>query len=354
MPCFFTHMPALGRASRAQRLARRRASYRPSVEALEARDLMSTGGTISGVVFNDAITNGMRDAGELPLAGVTIFADSNGNGVLDAGEVSTRSGADGSYSLALSQDGTFRPRQVEPLGFAETAGAGAVALSGGAAIGNINFGDRRTLPPNQSFVDQVFRDLLGRGADAGAQAFFGGALDQGSFSRQQVALIIENSTEFRSLQIDSLFKTLLHRAADPMGKQAFLAFFAAGATTAQAEAVILASPEYFQTRGSGSTTGYATALFQDLFGRSIDPAGLTSVQNFLAAGGSRLALTQALLASPEADAREVRGLFQQLLHRDPDAGGLATFTAALHGGASDEHTAAVIASSDEYFQRFCL
>jgi hypothetical protein len=313
-----------------------------------------SGGKITGVVFNDAITNGMRDAGELPLAGVTIFADSNGNGVLDAGEVSTRSGADGSYSLALSQDGTFRPRQVEPLGFAETAGAGAVALSGGAAIGNINFGDRRTLPPNQSFVDQVFRDLLGRGADAGAQAFFGGALDQGSFSRQQVALIIENSTEFRSLQIDSLFKTLLHRAADPMGKQAFLAFFAAGATTAQAEAVILASPEYFQTRGSGSTTGYATALFQDLFGRSIDPAGLTSVQNFLAAGGSRLALTQALLASPEADAREVRGLFQQLLHRDPDAGGLATFTAALHGGASDEHTAAVIASSDEYFQRFCL
>jgi hypothetical protein len=316
---------------------------------------MSTGGTISGVVFNDAITNGMRDAGELPLAGVTIFADSNGNGILDAGEVSTRSGTDGSYTLALSQDGTFRPRQVEPPGFAETtAGAGPVSVAGGAAIGNINFGDRRTLPPNQSFVDQVFRDLLGRGADAGAQAFFGGALDQGSFNRQQVALMIESSTEFRSLQIDSLFRTLLHRAADPMGKQAFLAFFAAGATTAQAEAVILASPEYFQTRGGGSTTGYATALFQDVFGRSIDPAGLASVQHFLAAGGSRLALTQALLASPEGEAREVRGLFQQFLHRDPDTAGLATFTAALHAGASDEHTAAAIAASDEYFQRFCL
>jgi hypothetical protein len=347
-------MRALGRALRTQSVPRRRASYRPVVETLEGRDLMS-GGKITGVVFNDAITNGVRDAGELPLAGVTIFADSNANGILDAGEVSARSRADGSYTLALSQDGTFQPRQVEPLGFAETAaGAGAVALAGGATIGNINFGDRRTLPPNQSFVDQVFRDLLGRGADAGARAFFGGALDQGLLSRLQVGLIIENSTEFRLLQIDGLFRTLLHRPADPMGRQAFLNFFATGATTEQAEAVILASPEYFQTRGGSSTTGYATALFQDVFGRSIDSAGLASVQSFLAASGSRLNLTQALLASPEAQAREVRGLFQQLLHRDPDTGGLATFTAALHGGASDEHTAAVIASSDEYFQRFCL
>ena len=33
---------------------------------------------------------------------------------------------------------------------------------------------------------------------------------------------------------------------------------------------------------------------------------------------------------------------------------LAGFTAALHGGASDEQVAAIIASSDEYFLRFSL
>ena len=344
MPRFSTCIWALGRAS-----------YRPDVETLEARDLMSTGGNITGIVFSDAITNGVQDAGELPLAGVTIFADRNANGVLDAGEASARSGADGRYTLVLSQDGTFQPRQVEPLGFAETtAGAAPVALAGSATIGNLNFGDRRTLPPNQSFVDQAFRDLLGRGADAGALSFFGDALDQGSIGRLQVGLLIESSTEFRSRQIDGLFTNLLHRPADPMGKQAFLGFLATGATGEQAEALILASPEYFQTRGGGSNAGYATALFQDLLGRNIESAALSNAKSVLAAGGSRIALAQAVLASPESDAREVSGLFQQLLRRDPDTGGLATFTAALHGGASDEQAAANIAGSDEYFQRFCL
>src|SRR5207247_1327361 len=123
---FSTCIWALGRASRTQNVCRRRASDRPDVETLEARDLMTTGGNITGIVFSDAITNGVQDAGELPLAGVTIFADRNANGVLDAGEVSARSGADGRYTLALSQDGTFQPRQVEPLGFAETTAGAAV------------------------------------------------------------------------------------------------------------------------------------------------------------------------------------------------------------------------------------
>jgi hypothetical protein len=210
------------------------------------------------------------------------------------------------------------------------------------------------LPPNQSFVDQVFRDLLGRGADAGAQAFFGDALDQGTMQRQQVSQFIEGSTEFRSRQIDALFATLLHRSPDAAGRQAFLAFLAAGGTGEQIEAIILASPEYFQRRGGGSNSGYVSALFQDVLGRSVDSGGLNSAQSFLASGGSRFTFTQALLASPESDAREARGLYQQLLRRDPDAGGLAALTSALHGGASDEQFAAAIASSDEYFQRFCF
>lgn len=316
---------------------------------------MTAGGKITGTVFNDAITNGVKDAAELPLAGVTVFADSNGNGVLEVGEVSTKSGLDGTYTLAVGQDGTFQARQIEPQGFAETTSEAApVSLSAGAVIGNINFGDRRTLPPNQSFVDQTFRDLLGRGADAGALAFFGSALDQGSLEHTQVDLLIESSTEFRARQIDQSFRELLHRPVDPAGSQAFLGLFAKGATNEQTDAAILASPEYFQSRGGGSNAGYATALFQDVFGRSIDNAGLQFAKNFLAVGGSRLALTQVLQASPESDAREVRQLFQQFLRRDPDASGLAAFTAALHGGATDEQIAAAIASSDEYFQRFCL
>ena len=355
VPRISTIVQTLGGTNRIQNPGRRRSSFRPSVEALEARDLMTVGGAISGFVFNDAITNGVQNPGELSLAGVTIYADSNVNGVLDPGEASTKSAADGSYTLTLNQDGVEPVRQIEPPGFAQTTADHArVPISGGAAVNNVNFGDRRTLPPDQSFVDQAFRDLLGRGADAGAQAFFGGALDQGSIERPQVALIIESSTEFRSRQIDTLFTQLLHRSADQAGKQAFLATFARGATGAQAEATILASSEYFSTRGAGSNAGFATTLYQDLLARNIDPNALNFAKTFLASGGSRASLTQIVQSSPEADTGEVRGLFQQLLRRGPDAGGLASFAAARHGGFSDEQTAAAIAGSDEYFQHFCL
>lgn len=336
-------------------MSRRPASYRPCFEVLEARDLMTAGGKITGIVFNDAITNGRKDASELPLAGVTVFADSNANGILEAGEASTKTGLDGTYTLAVGQDGKFQPRQLEPQGFAlTTAEPAPVSLTGVEIVGNVNFGDRRTLPPNQSYVDQTFRDLLGRGADAGALAFFGGALDQGSLEHTQVGQFVESSTEFHSRQIDQSFKELLHRSADPAGNQAFLGLFAKGTTIEQADAAILASPEYFQKRGGGSNAGYATALFQDVLGRSIDSAGLQFAQNFLASGGSRLLLTQVLQSSPESDAHEVQQLYQRFLRRDPDAGGLAAFAADLHRGASDEQIAAAIASSDEYFQRFCL
>lgn len=48
-------------------------------------------GSISGVVFNDANANGVRDAGESPLSGWTVYQDLNDNGRLDAGPINAAS-----------------------------------------------------------------------------------------------------------------------------------------------------------------------------------------------------------------------------------------------------------------------
>ena len=45
-------------------------------------------GMVQGQKWEDANGNGRRDAGELGLAGVTIYADLNWNGFLDRGEPS--------------------------------------------------------------------------------------------------------------------------------------------------------------------------------------------------------------------------------------------------------------------------
>ena len=59
-------------------------------------------GTVSGVKFADADSDGNLDSSEQGLGAQTIFSDANGNGLLDDGEVSTTTADDGSYTLLLA------------------------------------------------------------------------------------------------------------------------------------------------------------------------------------------------------------------------------------------------------------
>jgi uncharacterized repeat protein (TIGR01451 family) len=56
--------------------------------------------TIDGVKFGDTDGDGVMDAGEVGLAGWTVFIDGNENGVLDTGERSTVTAADGTFQFA--------------------------------------------------------------------------------------------------------------------------------------------------------------------------------------------------------------------------------------------------------------
>ncbi len=80
--------------------------------------------TIRGTVFADTNKNGVRDAGEHGLAGITVYVDLNNNGVLDTTDLQTVTTADlyytpsvneaGSYSFAHLASGTYAVRQVIP------------------------------------------------------------------------------------------------------------------------------------------------------------------------------------------------------------------------------------------------
>ena len=60
---------------------------------------LQNGVTLTGTKFEDLDGDGIRDAGEGPVEGVTIFIDANKNGVLDAGERTTVTDADGNYTF---------------------------------------------------------------------------------------------------------------------------------------------------------------------------------------------------------------------------------------------------------------
>ncbi|MFI5379621.1 MAG: SdrD B-like domain-containing protein [Tepidisphaerales bacterium] len=56
--------------------------------------------TITGVVFNDTNADGVRNASEKPLSGVTVFLDTNGNGVRDPGEPVAFTNSTGRYTFS--------------------------------------------------------------------------------------------------------------------------------------------------------------------------------------------------------------------------------------------------------------
>lgn len=115
-------------------------------------------GTLAGLVFSDANGNGLRDAGENGIGGVTIRATGAD------GTRTTFSAGDGSYQFPALVPGNYTVEETDPAGFVSTTpNVRAVSLtSGGSAAAS--FGDQ----PVQTISGIVFEDTNGNGrADAG-------------------------------------------------------------------------------------------------------------------------------------------------------------------------------------------
>ncbi len=80
----------------------------------------ATGAVIQGIKFKDWNGNGVRDANENALAGVTIYLDQNQNGQLDSGEISTVTASDGSYQFTGLTAGAYTVREVPVAGYEST------------------------------------------------------------------------------------------------------------------------------------------------------------------------------------------------------------------------------------------
>jgi uncharacterized surface anchored protein len=106
-------------------------------------------GTISGVKFNDVNDNGVRDAGEDGLAGVTIRT-TDASGTVST----TTSNASGAFSFTGLAAGAYVVSEVVPNGFTQTApaapGTFTVNLTAGQTAGNLLFGNRAVVAPTDT------------------------------------------------------------------------------------------------------------------------------------------------------------------------------------------------------------
>jgi hypothetical protein len=210
--------------------------------------------------------------------------------------------------------------------------------------------------PNERWLSEIYRELLGRQIDSVGLTNGTIALAQ-AVSRSQIVLSIENSVEYRTKLINSLYFTLLGRAVDPVGLDAGLRLLAGmplvpftRPTLEQLEAGILSSAEYFQKHG-GTNAGFLEGVYHDVLGRDIEPAVLAARSAQLAAGTSRFAEAMQILTSAEAVADRVEATYRLYMVRDVDTMGLADGMHALLSGMRDENFLANLMASDEYFAR---
>jgi len=99
---------------------------------------LQNGATLTGTKFSDLDGDGIKDAGEGPVAGVTIFIDANQNGVLDAGERTTVTDVNGNYSFyGVATGQTVWIDEVVPAGATQTTGAHETVVIGDVTAGTV-------------------------------------------------------------------------------------------------------------------------------------------------------------------------------------------------------------------------
>jgi glucose/arabinose dehydrogenase len=209
---------------------------------------------------------------------------------------------------------------------------------------------------NGRWLDQAYRDLLGRDRDAGSQTFLD-ALNRGG-SRTGVALALVASPEYRTRLVRGGYLVYLGREPSAAEINGWLALLGQGGAAnrpsprEQFFAGLLASLEFFENNGNADRP-WVDALYTRLLGRPADVDGFNAnLAGLLAAyAAPRQAAAQAVLDSDEARDRLVADAYTRFLGRTATAQERAGWVAALQGGATVEQVYAAVVSSEEYFNR---
>jgi hypothetical protein len=145
------------------------------------------------------------------------------------------------------------------------------------------------------------------------------------------------------------YQEILGRSPDPGGRSYWVGQMQHGMTDERLEASLLTSAEYVAKHGA-TDRAWLQGVYEDLFGRAPDEAGLNFWAGRLAAGTSRDAVALAFTSGTEREALRITDAYRTYLGRDPEAAGLRFWLDGFAHGLTNEGLVAGILSSDEYYQ----
>jgi hypothetical protein len=202
-------------------------------------------------------------------------------------------------------------------------------------------------------VARLYLAGLGRAPDVTGLLGWTAQIDDAHVSLSAVASSFATSPEFiqdygslsNAAFVNQLYETVLGRTADAAGAQDWDGLLASGASRGMVVLGFAESTEYKADTLSiagDNDDAEVYRLFQ-AFNRVPDTGGLTSWSSALADGATPLQVAQGFVNSAEfqrdygtLNASDfVSDLYQNVLHRSADAGGLQSWTSALQQGASE-------------------
>ncbi|HLJ93193.1 MAG TPA: DUF4214 domain-containing protein [Gemmataceae bacterium] len=101
--------------------------------------------------------------------------------------------------------------------------------------------------------------------------------------------------------------------------------------------------------GMNANQTFIDKVYHDMLHRNAEPGGLASWEAHLDQGMSRPQVVTAILATPEGLLNQVTDMYTKVLHRLPDPSGLQTFTTFLAQGGTPTQLEASLLGSQEYF-----
>jgi hypothetical protein len=206
-------------------------------------------------------------------------------------------------------------------------------------------GDIAALPAASTYVRDLYLTVLGREPAPADVRYWGGLLDQG-VPALVVAGELSRSLEWTRSRVRAIYRQL-GRKPDPAGFAYWVNGVRSAAFTVEdATALILGSAEYYE-RAGGTDTTFIEALYDDVLDRSPDPGGLAFWRSQLRAGLSRAGLVTALVRNDERQARLLRRTVRRVLDRSLLPGDAPWADGFAAGTNTEPRIVAAVAGSDE-------
>jgi hypothetical protein len=205
-----------------------------------------------------------------------------------------------------------------------------------------------TSTASQLFATGLYYDLLHRVPQPSEVAPWAYAADHG-ISHTQIAKQLATGDEYNGQLLQTYYHQFLGRdpSAGEISYWTPLMGSAGSMSEENVKSTLVASNEYYKNHGA-STNSWLQGVYQDVLGRPADGGGLAYFTQMLQQGTTRLTVASIILHSPEAHTRVVTSYYQQILERAPDATGLSWNVSLLNLGLRESTVVSNLAGGTEY------